>query len=74
MNTPENLKNENDKNNSQREKRSPDAQGNIFINFGNGGAGSSNHNHGSNGGFDYYSGGMGSSAFNDYMSGYDYHG
>ena len=24
--------------------------------------------------FDYYSGGMGSSAFNDYMSGYDYYG
>ena len=56
-------------------KRSTEAQGNIFINFGNGGAGSSNQNHGSIGGFEYYGGGMGSSAFNDYMSGgFDYYG
>ena len=78
-NLPEtNLKtqqNENVKKEPVREKRSPEAQGNIFINFGNGGAGSSNHNHGSIGGFDYYGGGMGSSAFNDYMSGgFDYYG
>ena len=67
--------NENVKKEPEREKRSPEAQGNIFINFGNGGAGSSNQNHGSIGGFEYYGGGMGSSAFNDYMSGgFDYYG
>ena len=74
-----NLKTEQNENESKepsvREKRSPKAQGNIYINFGNGGAGSSNSNYGSSGGFDYYGGGgRGSAAFNDYMSSYNYYG
>ena len=71
--------NENDKRNSEREQRSPNAQGNIYINFGHGGAGSSNFgsnhgsNFGSNGGFGNYGGGSGSSStFNS--GSYDYFG
>ena len=66
-------------NKTERESRSPNAQGNIYINFGHGGAGSSNFgsnhgsNFGSNGGFGNYGGGSGSSStFNS--GSYDYFG
>ena len=79
MQSQENLNNENIENKTERESRSPNAQGNIYINFGHGGAGSSNFgsnhgsNFGSNGGFGNYGGGSGSSpTFNS--GSYDYFG
>ena len=75
MQSQENLNNENIGHKTERESRSPNAQGNIYINFGHGGAGSSNFgsNFGSNGGFGNYGGGSGSSpTFNS--GSYDYFG